>query len=84
MNLSHWQTKDNALYHTFDFKDFAAAFAFMTKVAAEAEAMNHHPTWKNSYNTVEVWLSTHSAGGITDKDQQLAEKIDSIYGSQHS
>lgn len=53
----------------------------MTKVAAVAEAMNHHPKWTNEYNRVEIWLSTHSADHtITDQDRQLAAKIDKIYG----
>lgn len=76
---SDWQTKDNSLYRKFVFKDFVAAFGFMAEVAAEAEAMNHHPTWKNTYNTVEIWLSTHSAGKVTSKDEELAKKIDALY-----
>jgi 4a-hydroxytetrahydrobiopterin dehydratase len=51
----------------------------MQKVAAAAEKMNHHPRWQNEYNMVEVWLSTHSEGKITDKDSQLAKEIDKIY-----
>jgi 4a-hydroxytetrahydrobiopterin dehydratase len=76
-----WQQADNKLYKKFQFKDFSEAFAFMTRVAIEAEKMNHHPEWKNIWNTVEVWLSTHDAGDIvTEKDQQLANKIDSLLG----
>jgi 4a-hydroxytetrahydrobiopterin dehydratase len=76
-----WQQADNKLYKKFQFKDFSEAFAFMTRVAIEAEKMNHHPEWKNVWNTVEVWLSTHDAGDIvTEKDQQLAKKIDSLLG----
>jgi 4a-hydroxytetrahydrobiopterin dehydratase len=75
-----WQEKDGQLYRKFEFKDFKQAFAFMTKVAAVADQMDHHPTWTNTYNKVEVWLSTHSAGDqITEKDRQLAEKIDRLY-----
>jgi 4a-hydroxytetrahydrobiopterin dehydratase len=74
-----WREKDGQLYRQFQFKDFKQAFAFMTKVAAAADAMNHHPTWANSYNKVEIWLSTHSEAKITDKDHQLAAKIDRIY-----
>jgi 4a-hydroxytetrahydrobiopterin dehydratase len=74
-----WQQTDNKLYRKFQFRDFSAAFAFMTRVAMEAEKMNHHPEWKNVWNTVEVWLSTHDAGDIvTEKDQQLAKKIDEL------
>jgi 4a-hydroxytetrahydrobiopterin dehydratase len=74
-----WEEKDNKLYRKFQFKDFSTAFAFMTRVAMEAEKMNHHPEWKNVYNTVEFWLSTHDAGDtITAKDHQLAKKIDAL------
>jgi 4a-hydroxytetrahydrobiopterin dehydratase len=74
-----WQEKNNQLYRKFQFKDFSEAFAFMTRVALEAEKMDHHPLWTNVYNTVEIWLSTHSAGDVvTSKDRQLAEKIDDL------
>lgn len=74
-----WQEQDNKLYRKFEFKNFSEAFAFMTRVALEAEKMDHHPEWKNVYNTVEVWLSTHDAGDIvTDKDKKLAKKIDAL------
>lgn len=72
-----WQETKQGLYKKFEFKDFTEAFAFMTAVAARAEEFNHHPTWKNEWNTVEIWLSTHSKGGaITEKDRQLAAAID--------
>ncbi|HLF44791.1 MAG TPA: 4a-hydroxytetrahydrobiopterin dehydratase [Chitinophagaceae bacterium] len=71
-----WKEKDNALYRKFQFKNFSEAFAFMTRVALEAEKMDHHPRWTNVYNTVEVWLNTHSAGDkITKKDKDLAKLI---------
>ena len=74
-----WQEQNNKLYRKFQFKDFSEAFAFMTRVALEAEKMDHHPLWTNVYNTVEIWLSTHSAGDVvTDKDKQLAGKIDKL------
>lgn len=74
-----WQEEDNALYKKFVFKDFNQAFAFMTRVALIAEKMNHHPKWTNVWNTVECWLSTHDAGDIvTEKDHQLATKIDAL------
>jgi 4a-hydroxytetrahydrobiopterin dehydratase len=72
-----WEEKDNKLYRKFKFKDFSEAFAFMTKVALAAEKMDHHPLWTNVYNTVEIWLNTHSEGDIvTDKDRKLATTID--------
>lgn len=74
-----WQEKDNKLYRSLEFKDFPAAFAFMTKVALLAEKHDHHPTWTNTWNKVEIWLSTHSAGDIvTDKDRKLAAGIDKL------
>ncbi|MER3498590.1 MAG: pterin-4-alpha-carbinolamine dehydratase [Chitinophagaceae bacterium] len=78
-----WQEKNNKLYRKFEFKNFNEAFGFMTRVAMEAEKMDHHPLWTNVWNTVEIWLSTHSAGDVvTDKDRKLAEKIDTILASQ--
>ena len=78
-NIPMWQEADNKLYKAFQFKDFSEAFAFMTRVALIAEKMNHHPTWTNTYNKVEIWLNTHDAGDIvTDKDQKLAAAIDKL------
>ncbi|HKH60874.1 MAG TPA: 4a-hydroxytetrahydrobiopterin dehydratase [Flavitalea sp.] len=74
-----WKEENNKLYRKFQFKNFSEAFAFMTRVALQAEKMDHHPLWTNVYNTVEVWLSTHDAGDtVTDKDRQLAKKIDAL------
>jgi len=74
-----WKEVKNKLYQKFEFKDFSEAFAFMTRVAIEAEKMNHHPTWKNVYNKVEIWLNTHDAGDIvTAKDHKLSKKIDAL------
>ncbi|HLO81205.1 MAG TPA: 4a-hydroxytetrahydrobiopterin dehydratase [Chitinophagaceae bacterium] len=74
-----WEEIDNKLYRKFKFRNFSEAFAFMTRVALEAEKMDHHPLWTNVYNTVEIWLSTHDAGDIiTGKDRSLAQKIDTI------
>jgi 4a-hydroxytetrahydrobiopterin dehydratase len=67
-----------ALRRGFGFPDFSAAFAFMVRVALLAEAAGHHPDWSNSYNKVEIALSTHSAGGVTDKDVALARGIDRL------
>jgi 4a-hydroxytetrahydrobiopterin dehydratase len=74
-----WKEQDNKLYKKFLFKDFKEAFSFMTHVALIAEKMDHHPEWKNTYNTLEIWLYTHSAGDIvTEKDHKLAKAIDAI------
>jgi len=71
-----WNEENNELVAQLKFKDFKEAFAFMTEVAIIAEKMNHHPTWSNTYNKVEIRLSTHDAGNtITDKDRKLAESI---------
>ena len=77
--MNGWEIKENRLYKKFVFKSFVDAFAFMTKVALEAERMNHHPNWSNVYNTVVIELCTHEAGNIiTEKDKQLADIIDSL------
>lgn len=74
-----WEEKNNTLYRKFEFKDFSQAFAFMTRVALAAEKMDHHPDWSNVYDTVEIRLSTHSAGDIvTEKDRKLAKTIDAL------
>ena len=74
-----WIEEDNKLKKTFTFKDFTHAFGFMTKVAIEAEKMNHHPIWSNVYNSVNIELSTHDAGNlVTEKDHALAKIIDSL------
>ncbi len=66
----------DAIARKFVFKDFNAAFAFMTRVALLAEKMDHHPEWSNVYNKVEVTLSTHDAGGVTDKDIAMAKAME--------
>lgn len=74
-----WDETNDTLYKRFQFNDFSEAFAFMTRVAIEAEKMDHHPKWTNVWNTVEIWLSTHDAGNIvTEKDRKLAAKIDKL------
>ena len=62
----------------FTFKDFSEAFGFMTRVALLAQAADHHPDWSNGYNKVTIALSTHSAGGLTDRDIKLALAIDKL------
>ncbi len=70
----------DAIARKFTFKDFNEAFGFMTRVALVAEQMNHHPEWSNVWRTVEVTLSTHDAGGLTELDIRLAEAMDKIAG----
>ncbi len=71
----------DAITKKFVFKDFNQAFGFMTRAALVAEKMDHHPEWFNVYKTVEVTLSTHDAGGLTERDVKLAEAMDKIAGS---
>jgi 4a-hydroxytetrahydrobiopterin dehydratase len=74
-----WKLENNKLKNTFTFKDFSEAFAFMTRVALVAEKMNHHPTWTNTWNTVNIELSTHDAGDVvTERDHKLAKAIDAL------
>lgn len=74
-----WTEENNKLYRKFSFKDFSEAFGFMTRVAILSEKADHHPTWTNTWSTVEIWLSTHDAGNmVTDKDKSLASKIDEL------
>jgi 4a-hydroxytetrahydrobiopterin dehydratase len=74
-----WQEIDNKLYRKFEFKNFIEAFSFMTSIAILTEKANHHATITNTYNTVELWLTTHDKGNtITEKDTKLAEQIDAL------
>jgi 4a-hydroxytetrahydrobiopterin dehydratase len=68
----------DAIARSFIFKDFNEAFGFMTRVALVAEKSAHHPEWRNVYKTVDVVLTTHDAGGVTDKDIALAEAMNAI------
>lgn len=79
-SLPLWRKLDgrDAISRRFTFKDFTAAFAFMTEVAKLAEAQDHHPEWSNTYNKVEIILSTHDAGGLSARDVRLAQVIDQI------
>ncbi len=80
--LAKWREVQgrDAIARKFEFKNFNEAFGFMTRVALLAEKMDHHPEWFNVYNKVEVTLSTHDAGGVTEKDIKLARAMDSYAG----
>ncbi|ATC65890.1 4a-hydroxytetrahydrobiopterin dehydratase [Nibricoccus aquaticus] len=79
--LQGWARDGDALAKTYVFGSFREAFGFMTRVAFEAEALNHHPEWTNVYNRVVVRLSTHDAGGkVTAKDVALAKRMERIGG----
>lgn len=74
-----WTEANNKMYQKFEFKDFTEAFGFISKVALITEKMDHHATITNTYNLVELWLTTHDKGNtITQKDRLLAAKIDAI------
>ena len=76
-----WQLEGKAIGRTFKFPDFVTAFGWMASVALIAEKMNHHPEWKNVYNRVEVQMTTHDAGGITEADFKLAKAMDRLAAS---
>ncbi|HYJ29278.1 MAG TPA: 4a-hydroxytetrahydrobiopterin dehydratase [Allosphingosinicella sp.] len=83
-SLSAWRydEAERAIRRAFRFADFSEAFGFMTRVALAAEKADHHPDWSNSWNRVEIALTTHSAGGLTARDLALAGAIDAIAGGQ--
>ncbi|MCJ7756802.1 MAG: 4a-hydroxytetrahydrobiopterin dehydratase [Gillisia sp.] len=76
--LEGWTYSDNAIHTSFEFENFKEAFTLMTRIAFEAEAQQHHPDWSNVYNELEISLSTHDAGGVTEKDFKLAKTIEKI------
>lgn len=80
--LDGWTLGDAAdrICKTFTFANFGEAFAFMTRVAIQAEKSNHHPEWFNVYKTVKVELSSHDAGGVTERDVKLARFMDRVAG----
>ena len=82
-NLRDWRLEENALRRDFKFKTFVEAFSFMTAIALEAEKVDHHPDWTNSYNKVSIAFSTHSEKGITLLDYDLAGKTDELYKRYH-
>lgn len=79
-DLPDWQCDGKTLARDFRFKDFRAAFAFMTEIAGEADRSDHHPDWSNVYDKVSIRLSTHDAGGLTELDVKLADAMDKIAG----
>ena len=77
-DLHGWAEADGKLYREFKFADFSRAFGFMASAALVAEKMDHHPEWFNVYNKVQVHLTTHSAGGITALDVELAKQMSAL------
>lgn len=74
-DLSGWSLREDKLFRKFEFGDFVEAFGFMTRVALLAEAADHHPDWSNVYNRVEIYLTSHDVNGISERDFNLADKI---------
>ena len=85
LGLPGWRYDDQrrAFHRTLKLPDFAQAFALMTYVAIEAEKADHHPEWSNVYNRVDIWLTTHDAGDVTERDVALALRINAIADGQH-
>lgn len=79
--LKDWKLEKGKLHRAFECKDFIAAFGYMTRIALVAQEMNHHPEWCNVWNKITVDLSTHSVGGLSHLDFELAAKIDQIFSS---
>ncbi len=73
-----WDYFDDAIHAEFEFDNFKDCFSAMSRIAFECEAQNHHPNWSNVYNILTISISTHDAGGVTDKDFKLAEAIEAI------
>lgn len=81
---NNWSLKENKLHREFIFKDFIQAFGFMTQVAIVAQSADHHPEWFNVYKKVVVDLTTHEAGGITERDFSLATQMEELAGVGNS
>jgi 4a-hydroxytetrahydrobiopterin dehydratase len=80
-DLANWRhdPQRDAITRAFKFADFAEAFAFMTQIALVAERADHHPEWSNVYNKVEITLTTHDAGGLSQRDVDMAHAVDRIF-----
>ena len=76
--LEGWEFNENGIETTFEFQNFKEAFTLMTRIAFECEALGHHPDWTNVYNRLHIRLSTHDAGGVTEKDFELALLIEQL------
>ena len=78
-SLSSWSLRGGKLYRELSFPSFVEAFGFMSSVALVAERMDHHPEWSNVYGRVVIELTTHDVGGISERDFELARKIEALY-----
>lgn len=77
-SLPNWTYHENAIHTTLEFESFKDCFSVMTRIAFEVEKVNHHPDWSNVYNVLAISLSTHDAGGVTEKDLDLAGIIENL------
>ena len=80
IEVAGWENTGDHLHREFEFTDFVEAFGFMSRVALLAEKANHHPEWSNVWNKVSIELTSHDAGGLTDRDRDLAEAINRLTG----
>lgn len=80
--LAGWELDEGRLHRQLEFEDFVQAFAFMTAVALSAERMNHHPDWSNVYNRVDIHLTSHDVGGLSERDFRLARHIDALFAGR--
>ncbi|MDC1365170.1 4a-hydroxytetrahydrobiopterin dehydratase [Algibacter sp.] len=78
LRFPDWEYYENAIHAEFEFENFKDCFSAMSRIAFECEALKHHPDWSNVYNVLTISLSTHDAGGVTNKDFKLAEAIEFI------
>lgn len=76
--IAGWELREDKIFRHFVFADFVEAFGFMSRVALLAQSMNHHPEWSNVYNRVDIYLTTHDVGGLSERDFQLASSIDKL------
>lgn len=77
-SLPGWSQEGEAIVKSFEFADFGAAIAFMNRACGPIDEMNHHPEWTNVYNRVDIRLSSHDVGGVTDRDVQLARVLERL------
>jgi 4a-hydroxytetrahydrobiopterin dehydratase len=79
-DIDGWEYDQNAIHTAFEFENFKETFTIMTRIAFEAEKLNHHPDWSNVYNQLHISLYSHDAGGVTEKDLSLAKVINDLIG----
>lgn len=79
--LPGWSFEDGSLHREFEFETFPAAIAFMVRASRQIDAMDHHPQWTNVFNSVDVRLTSHDAGGVTERDVELAHILDDLVNS---